>query len=307
MKKENLLAIYNQKYAETYNHKFLTNPFSQISADFELGQLKGLVNKETSWLDIGCGTGYFLSMFPGIRRAGMDLSPDMLTAAKMVNPDALFFKEADFRLDVLEWHEQWSFITCMWYPYSYVESLTELEMMVNNMIAWVKPGGDMYMPVADLEDFRPEIPAVPYEKHEEVYGGLIYISAYTWTWVEDDEAKTHVHMIAPHIEHVVRLMEPFFETIEIVRYPPAYEGWVSRKAIVARNKYKKDEGKNQKANIIRHPMPSPANVNPEMDTNDGKAEEKNTLDAATHRQLFRELLKRLKNGHFLRSVKKKLF
>jgi SAM-dependent methyltransferase len=305
MKKDSLLDIYDESYAESYNDKFLTNPFSKVSVDFELNVLSELVKDDTTWLDVGCGTGYFLSRFPSHKRAGMDISPEMLTVARKANPDAMFFKEGDFRLDVPEWHGQWSLVSCMWYPYSYVESLPEVEQVIQNMVKWTQPGGTVFLPIADLDDLRHATPHVPYKKHEEVYGGMISITGYTWTWVEGEDQKTHVNMVAPHLDHVIQLMEPFFETIEVVRYPPAYEGWVSRRAILARNKNQPDENQNHKANIIRHAVPAPANIS--QQTSEHAVEHEVGLTAASHKQLLSELLKRLKDGRLAKSLLKKLF
>ncbi|MHC5820258.1 MAG: methyltransferase domain-containing protein [Nostoc sp.] len=42
------------------------------------------------WLEVACGTGYFLSCFPEIERAGLDISPAMLKVAKQANPARIF-------------------------------------------------------------------------------------------------------------------------------------------------------------------------------------------------------------------------
>ena len=305
MEKNSLLNVYDHAYAGAYNNKFLLNPFSKISSDFELEILKGLVNEQTSWLDAGCGTGYFLSRFPGSKRAGMDISPGMLEEARKVNPDAVFFRQADFREDIAEWHNSWSLVSCMWYPYSYVESIGEVETVVKNLVSWTKPGGDLFIPVADLQDFRPSLPQVPYEENEPVYAGSLIITGYTWTWLEDDGGKRHVNMVAPHVDHMLRLMEPFFETIEVLRYPPAYEGWVSRRAILARNKREPaDTGK--KAKIVHHPVPAPVNAGAQYD-HQAAHENIDPLENASHKQILKELLKRLSSGRTFKSIYRKLF
>ncbi|GGC48759.1 hypothetical protein GCM10011386_46250 [Parapedobacter defluvii] len=311
MKKDSLLNIYDDKYAEAYDQKFLTDGFSKVSSDYELDILKRLINKDSMWLDAGCGTGYFLSKFPGYNRAGLDISPGMLKEAKKRNPDALLFKEADFRIDIPEWREKWSVITSMWNPYSYLDSMGEFETMISNFIRWTQPGGNIFIPIADLEDLSPSLPLVPYERNlESIYAGTIYLTSYTWTWIEKDGDNRHINMIAPHIEHVVHLMAPFFETIEIVRYPPPFDGWVSRKAVLAKNKLSSSVENSNEAKIIRHEIP-PSLYGPYGSHSSTEASQENTQDddplaAVSHRQLISELSKRLKNGQLAKSLIRKL-
>ena len=307
MKKHELLNIYTEQYANHYNHKFLTNSFSIHSANFEHAILKDLVNETTEWLDAGCGTGYFLSLFPGYKRAGLDISADMLNAAKNANPDALFFREGDFRNDISEWHGKWDIISSMWYPYSYLDSMIEFETMCMNFVNWLKPGGTLFLPICDLEDLRPLIPPIPYFEYEQVYAGSIAITGHTWTWIEDDEAKTHTHMIAPHVEHVAQLLSPYFESIEIIRYPPVYEGWVARKAIIAKNKTVDSNAQTKKDNINRHATPAP--IFPAQ-----KVEENSTSEVPTpptianinNKHLAKEFIKRVLNGRFVKALLKRV-
>ena len=305
MKKNSLHDLYNPKYAAGYNEKFLTNPFSKSSSDRELELLQGLITPDTKWLDAGCGTGYYLGHFPGIQRAGLDITPSMLEEAKKASPDALFFREGDFRNDIPEWHHEWSLISCMWYPYSYLESIGEFETMLTNFIHWLKPGGDLFLPVADLYDLRPLVPHVPYNQYEEVTGGSIAITSYTWTWIQDNNEGTHVNMVAPHVDHVIQLLEPYFDTIEIARYPPFYDGWVSRRAIVAKGR-RASVITGQKANITWHPVPP--SINGPYQTLDTLVDmvQVDTLGAASHKQLFREIFSRIKSGRLLKSLGKKI-
>lgn len=294
MDKESLLKIYDKEYANGYNEQFLLNPFSKVSSDFELNQLQQLITPESKWLDVGCGTGYFLSQFPGIKRAGLDISSDMLEAAKKVNSDALFFKQGDFRNEIPEFNNQWSLVSCMWNPYSYVDSMPEFEKMMANIIDWTETGGSVFIPVVDLEDLRPNT-LVPYAEDTAVFGGEILLTSYTWTWIEHS-GKTHVNMVAPHAEHFIRLLEPYFETVELLRYPPYQAGWVSRKAVLARKKIGTEHLSGQKANIIRHPIPAShipgtASTGPQ-----------NYAQWSTNRQLVKELIQRIKNGSLLKAI-----
>ena len=296
MDKESLLKIYNKDYADGYNDQFLLNPFSKVSSDFELSQLKELISPESKWLDIGCGTGYFLSQFPGIKRGGLDISPDMLKAAKKVNEDAVFLKQGDFRNEIPEFNNQWSLVTCMWNPYSYLDSMPEFEKMMANIIDWTEEGGSVFIPVVDLEDLRPNT-IVPYAEDTAVFNGEILLTSYTWTWIEKN-GTTHVNMVAPHAEHFIRLLEPYFETVELLRYPPYQEGWVSRKAVLARKKISDASAiTGHKANIVRHPIP-PSHI-PGSGSAHGAP---NFAQQSTNKQLIKELLQRVKNGRLLKAL-----
>jgi ubiquinone/menaquinone biosynthesis C-methylase UbiE len=105
MDKNDVLEIYNEDYAHKYNRKFI---FSDCHADFEQEIINNLLSEiceEVKWLDVACGTGYFLSCFPNVERAGLDISPAMLKIAKQENPGVLFV-EGDFRDKHLKWERK---------------------------------------------------------------------------------------------------------------------------------------------------------------------------------------------------------
>ncbi len=59
--------------------------------------------------------------------------------------------------------------------------------------------------------------------------------------------------MAVHVGHFVRLLEPYFERVEVVRYPLFQPGFVSRKAVVA--KRRRPPGETGTAEVIWHPIP----------------------------------------------------
>ncbi len=297
MKKEDVWQIYDNKYTNDYNERYLLNPFSKISSDTEINVFKNLINEETEWLDLGCGTGYFLSLFPGTKRAGLDISPKMLELAETGNTDALFFKEGDFRTDMPEWHNKWSLISCMWGAYCYVNSMIELETVVSNIINWNKTGGDVFLPIIDLEDLRPNV-VIPYELEIDVFGGKLDLTSVTWSWTEAETKIFHKHLVSPHVEHFIKLLQPHYEEIEIVRYPPYMQGWVSRKAIVAKNKRLITDFENP-AVVTWQEMPSPAVTDPNTTYT-------SPLAGITNKHLVKEFLFRIKSGIFLRGLKNRI-
>lgn len=302
MNQKEVLDIYSENYATEYNERFLLNPFSKMSSDFELSLLRQLVSPQTKWLDVGCGTGYFLSQFPGIKRAGCDISPFMLEEAKRANPDAMFLQEGDCRNEYPEWNEQWDFVSCIWQPFTYFDSFSEFETLITNMINWLDVGGNLFIPILDMEDIRFGQIVTYEEKVEKFYSGIVQVNGFIWTWLEEETNNKHYIGIAPHTEHVIRLLSPFFETIELVRYPPYYEGWVSRKAVLAKAKTRK---KDNHAQVIRHAIPPPFHKDATNIREEKGLPETSEL-SISDRELVRELFRRVKSGHLFRSILRKI-
>ena len=289
-------TLYDTDYAKAYNERYLTNPYSAVSMEVELATLRRVLHRDSRWLDLGCGTGFFLSRFPDIQRAGLDISPEMLKVASHANPGALFFREGDFRMDVPEWKMAWSVVSCMWAAYSYVDSIKEVEQVISNMINWCKPGGAIFIPVVDLEDVRPN-QQLSYKEATGVFGGAIYLTGVTWTWVEEAGEKVHTHLVAPHVEHFVELLKSAFDNIEIIRYPPYQAGWVSRKAVLATGRRHQADPLDP-AKVVWQPIPPPVT---------GSANSSSPLAFLTYRQLLGELFRRIRSGSIFTSLRRKLF
>lgn len=299
MKPEQVRDLYDDDYASLYDERFLLAEWPKHGADFEASLVGAQIGDDAKWLDVGCGTGYFLSLFPGIHRAGIDISPAMVERARRVNPDAAFIDVGDFRSNVADWHGKWTLVTCMWTAYNYVESMSEIEILLENFARWTAPGGTCFIPVMDLEDIRP-FTVVPYRENPEVWGGSIAVTGVTWTWEEATTEKVHTHLVAPQVGFFVERLSESFEQVEVVRYPPFQPGWVSRKAVLAtRRRGPGDAGK--PATTIWHPRPSEADHGEGLDIRDmaqpgGAAAQRPTADLTTlpARTLARELVRRSK-------------
>jgi SAM-dependent methyltransferase len=236
MDRDQVLETYDREYARTYDERFILPGHYGVKTEFEVKLLRRLMPAQGKWLDVACGTGYFLSRFPGVPRAGLDLSSAMLARAREANPDALLFREGDFTHDMPDWRGEWDLVTCMWYAYGMVQSLAEVARVVGNLAAWTSERGTCFLPLFDPRKLRGV--SVPY-LHENVAfpPGTVLLTGVTWTWIESS-GKRHQDMVAPATEVMVELFERHFDSVELVRYPsPRWRGRGRHvKALVARGK-----------------------------------------------------------------------
>src|SRR5947209_643221 len=112
MRPEDVRRLYDENYAASYEAKFLTSPITAEDAAFEAHLLGDLLKPgRIEWLDVACGTGYFLRQFPNVRRTGIDLSPGMLERARPDNPGADLFQQ-DYRIPRPEWTDRFGLVSC---------------------------------------------------------------------------------------------------------------------------------------------------------------------------------------------------
>ena len=239
MDPDEIRELYDDSYAAGYDQRFLLEGLSRFHADFEEETLKKLLGDRGSarWLDVACGTGYFLSRFPGYTRAGMDLSPSMLALAKARNADALFFEEGDFRDPYPDWKGKWDLVSCMWFAYCYVDTVDEVELVMSNLASWTSRDGRCFVPICDSEDLMLG-QKIPYEREIGVFGGPLWMNALVWSWKDEKGGRLHKDLISPHLDHMVSVMERYFHKVEVIRYPKQGRRAkvVRRKAIVAHEK-----------------------------------------------------------------------
>ncbi|QIZ73477.1 phytanoyl-CoA dioxygenase family protein [Oxynema aestuarii] len=244
MNEDNVLNIYDQNYAQNYNQRFLLNDLSKIDADFEretIAQLLNEIGDHPRWLDVACGTGYFLSCFPEVERSGLDISPAMLETARQANPKIPLI-QGDYRDKRPEWKGKWDLVSCMWLAYGYVESLSELDRVVENFANWTSDRGICFVPFTAPQELATGELHIPYEcKNLYNDAGFIRFEAVVWTWVDEEMEKQHRNMLAPQLEYMLALFGRYFEKVEVIEYP-LVKG-ARRKAIVARQKKYKTEQK----------------------------------------------------------------
>jgi len=232
-----VIDTYDEEYAKFYNQKFILNERSREAVEFELKTIGRLLDGGGEWLDVACGTGYYLSRFPGVPRAGLDISPAMLDLARQANPDAVFMELGDFRHPYPEWKGRWALVTCTWYSYCLVESMAEVERLIENLASWTSNRGTCFLPMCDPERLTEGV-RLPYLTPEAaIYGGKLLITGVIWTWIEES-GKQHRNILAPHVDHMVELFREHFDSVEVINYVlsgrPSTES--ERKGIVARVK-----------------------------------------------------------------------
>jgi len=240
MDKNDVLEVYDEDYAQEYNQRFLLNEISKENADFEqetIRKLLGEIGEGATWLDVACGTGYFLSHSPNVERAGLDLSPAMLKVAKQANPNALFV-QGDYRDKHSHWEGKWDLVSCMWWAYGYVESLPQLEAVIENLAGWTSEQGICFLPVCEPAGLGGGELKLPYTcKNLGGNGGLVQFEGVIWSWIDEELGKQHLNMLAPQLEYMLALFSKYFNQVEVFEYP-SFRG-ASRKAIVARSKKQK--------------------------------------------------------------------
>lgn len=234
MKKSQVLETYDEAYAREYNDTFLLDEWARNSVAYQLRLIRPLVRNAKNWLDVACGTGYFLSRFPSASRAGLDLSPEMLKVAQKRNPTARFF-EGDFTQPRPEWQESWDLVSCMWWAYCMLESMSEIEGFIHNLAQWTTPGGHCYLPLCNPQKFDTENIKIPYVDPK--VPGRIMITGIVWTWIQENGYR-HDNVVSPQVEHMVGMFKRHFNSVKVHQGPLASigEGWRVQDVLIASDK-----------------------------------------------------------------------
>lgn len=233
---QQLLRVYDADYARSYDERFIANAHYRVKTEFEAETLRRLLATYRAWLDVACGTGWFLSRFPDVPRAGLDLSPAMLEVARRANPHDAELRQGSFLDEIPEWSGRYGLVSCMWYSYGYASSIGALRTLVANLARWTAGDGACFVPICDPENLGRGI-RVPFRHRMSGYPPApLFITSVTWTWDEGD-GRLHPDMVAPPVEAMVALFAEHFREVEVVRYP-AFHWWTRRcrKALIARGK-----------------------------------------------------------------------
>jgi SAM-dependent methyltransferase len=302
---ESVLRIYDERYARTYDERFLHGePWKDVLSQYMEETIGGLIPPGGSWLDVACGTGWYLSRFPDVERAGLDLSPAMLEFAARRNPRVPLIHGSFFD-DKPEWNGRWDLVTNLWYAYQHTSSMRDIEDVIARHAAWVSPTGTLLVHVGDSEDFYPHT-SIPWESL--VNGGSVFITATMWSWKEADGTR-HDDLVAPQLQHMVNMIARYFDDLEVRWWPRV--GIAPRfKAVVARKKRQqprtsREVGDNYPFASVYPPPDHPLEV--EFDRRAREASRQGSVShattgtasdvsAASTGNLLRELAHRTRNG-----------
>lgn len=251
MEQADVQALYGGSYAAGYEQTWQHHGAWQAEARLYVQSLGEQIQDGTRWLDVGCGTGWFLGQFPGVARAGVDLSPDMLRQAKVNNPDALFFRQGDIRDDVPEWHDAWDLVSSTGQAWGYVDTIDEVEQVARNMARWTAPNGMLFVQPPDIADLTGC--QIPYNFTGEAYpNDTAAITGIVWTY--HDEGGIHANQVYPSLDVWVRWLAQWFRRVEVATWPhdpPSLR--VPRKLVLASQK--RLDGDTTPAEIVVHPAP----------------------------------------------------
>jgi SAM-dependent methyltransferase len=233
MNKDEVEALYDAEYAARYDAKYLLSDIHRSDTEFEAGILDGLLGPSSRWLDVACGTGYFLGRFPEHARAGCDVSPAMLERARATNPEVTIERH-DFLEARPDWEGAWDVVSCMWYAYCYVERMDDVWRVFDNLAAWTAPGGTCFVPYCDLNlIFATQFPEA---RLPTLDPGELFLDGLVWSYREHS-GQHHRHLFAPHPRLIDAHFARYFEQVEVVEYPPGKPEWErGRSAMVARNR-----------------------------------------------------------------------
>ena len=230
MKPDDVTGLYDAAYAASYDRKFLEAPMAEQDTRHELDVVRASLVAGLPWLDAGCGTGYFLSRFPEVERAGIDLSPAMLDAARAANPGAEL-RQHDFREPIREWRDRFGLVTCMWYAYAYVDTIDEVGDVIANLSAWTAPTGRCFVPLCDPQRItRCEVPYAI----ETGWGGPVTITGVLWSFSDEAGTKHHRHLVSPAVEWMCEQFGRWFEDVAVFVYPS--KAWGERPGLIANRK-----------------------------------------------------------------------
>ena len=147
-------AVYDHSYAGMYDGIFVRK--QRISHEFNKLFQNTDLSKQTWVLDVGCGTGHLVGRLhkDDIPCVGMDRSEAMLERAKENYPGAKFVL-GDATQPSHNYFGKFDVITCMYFTYY---EMKNKEQFLRNCLNWLKPGGKLYLHLADSGKIDPILP-----------------------------------------------------------------------------------------------------------------------------------------------------
>lgn len=276
---------YDDYYAPLYNQLWSKNPVWKSEVKFHIQTIGRLLEKGNKWLDVGCGTGHYLSKFQTTDRTGLDFSGAMLKEAKKVNPGVDFYEQSITDSNPALDHV-FDLVTCTGQPWAYLSNYEEIENAVENLAKWTSKKGFCMLTPLDISDLA-GIEFPKYYDLNDVPNDTSMIRGIWWTYKELD--TVYHNMLLPNIDEWVRWFAEYFKRVEILHWPhePA-EMFQPRRALICSQK--REIGDKTPVEIIEHsrpPKPGPT-VSP--------------LAYFSNKTILSEFVNRLKTGRFLKAA-----
>ena len=267
MKPKDVLDLYDDAFAADYDERFLLTWWGEQGVAFEVGAIRDALGSDGRLLDVACGTGFVLSQFPTHQRAGLDLSPAMLARAQARPANhAVALRTGDYREGQSDWIGQWDVVSCMWFAYCYVDTVTQVDTVIDNLARWAKPSGAVFLPVCDPEGIG--LDPIRYRKPPGEFSSEMRVTSFTWSWDDSVTHKWHHHLVAPHLEYLIELFSRHFLNIRILEYPVLDFGpyIYRRRAVLASGK--RQLGDQRPSEVTRKPPPPKPIRDPVLPTDD---------------------------------------
>jgi len=285
--------LYNDEYASVYNDAWWDKDMWKPAGEFHIHTLASLLKTSKNWLDVGCGTGYFLNKFPQVDRSGLDLSSDMLDKARISNPGVEFLHQSmTDKNQSLE--GKFDLVSCTGQPWLYLPDMEAIERSIIRMAEWTSPNGKVMLAPFDLFDILGlDLPADFYDISTNITRDPVPTTLGTiWTYKELD--GNYYPLLSPNLDQWVRWFSVFFRKIEILFRTDVPRGTLQalRRIIVCSEK--RVPGDDTPASIV-YPN-EPLHLVKEPDP------VQNTINALSSKQLVSELFSRLKSGRLLKSA-----
>lgn len=241
---------YDAGYAATYSTRWWNDEqWTPDHRHFESLLGEHVVGAD-SWLDVGCGTGHFLSCFPDVTRAGVDISDAMLAVASEANPDAVEFRVGDVREPYAPWNDSWKVVSCTGEPWSYLRDDDDFRRWVARMAEWTASDGVCINQIPDIQELV-GVDVDYWFTEEKPPAGHVSILGVIWDMAEHD--IVHGRMIWPSVDRWVRWYAEHFTHLEIV-HPTPGAGVIFGRTIVASGK--RLAGDTTPATIVFDPPPA---------------------------------------------------
>lgn len=212
MEREQLLRTYNQKYAATYDSRWIVP--RPVKNQFEARLVGQELLSATSWIDVGCGTGWMLDHMSryDVTSVGLELSPAMADRARRRCPHAQIVLGDATQRDAVS--RTWGLVTCFWGAYGLQPSMSDVHQFLDNLVAWLEPGrrGLLTVIAPHLMLQRRPVGVVPANT-----------SFTSWSYVEHDD-ETHSDVFAPTCAAIQDWFERAGAACEWIDYPVENEG-----------------------------------------------------------------------------------